>query len=248
LRHGATRRAGIASRCYNLYTVYSMLESLAPSLTLDERVYGELRRAIVASQLRPGQELVVTTVAEQLGVSRIPVMHACQRLVGEGFLVSNPRRSFVVSPLTESRIAEGFRVLIAIESIAVEAAVRQVTAERLQELTTLKEAARTFRRDHGTAVQNASDYRFHEAIWNAAAMPYVGHLCRVVFDHLEPARHLARPQIDVDVSAQEHQHIIDAFERRDAPAAQEAIRQHRIRGMEVAIAALQSAALPTIPR
>jgi DNA-binding GntR family transcriptional regulator len=79
-----------------------MLENLAPSLTLDERVYGELRRAIVNSHLQPGQELVVTTVAEQLGVSRIPVMHACQRLAGEGFLVANPRKSFVVAPMTES--------------------------------------------------------------------------------------------------------------------------------------------------
>jgi DNA-binding GntR family transcriptional regulator len=67
----------------------------------------------------------------------------------------------------------------------------------------------------------------------------------VVFDHLEPARHLARPQVDVDVSAREHQQILDAFERRDAPAAQEALRRHRIRGMEIAVAALQAA--PSAP-
>ena len=44
----------------------------------------------MAGTLRPGQELVVTTIAAKLGVSRIPVMHACQRLIGEGFLVANP--------------------------------------------------------------------------------------------------------------------------------------------------------------
>ena len=82
-----------------------MLEPIGASPTRDELVYTSLRRAIVEGSLVPGQEVVATTVAAQLGVSRVPVMHACQRLVGEGFLVANPRRSVTVPPLTERAIA-----------------------------------------------------------------------------------------------------------------------------------------------
>jgi DNA-binding GntR family transcriptional regulator len=225
-----------------------MLENLAPSLTLDERVYGELRRAIVNSHLQPGQELVVTTVAEQLGVSRIPVMHACQRLAGEGFLVANPRRSFVVAPMTESRVAERFSVIMALECLAIEAAAQHVTDDDLREWTRLKDEARTFRREHSTTVQNVADVAFHTAIWDRANMPYVGHLLRVVFDHLEPARGLARPLNDPDASVAEHEQLLEALSRRDPEAAKEAIRRHRQRGMRVAIAAIQAARqAPRVP-
>ena len=54
----------------------------------------------------PGRPVAVAHRGRELGVSRVPVMHACQRLVGEGFLVANPRRSVTVPPLTEERQEE----------------------------------------------------------------------------------------------------------------------------------------------
>ena len=88
--------------------------------------------------------VVATSVAAQLGVSRIPVMHACQRLVGEGFLVANPRRSVTVAPLTEERIAEGNEVLLALECVALEHAARRATREDLEHWAALNRAVRCF--------------------------------------------------------------------------------------------------------
>ena len=56
----------------------------------------------------------VSAVAHQLGVSRIPVMRACHRLVGEGFLLANPRRSLTVVAQTEARMVETVEVLLAL--------------------------------------------------------------------------------------------------------------------------------------
>lgn len=125
-----------------------MLGTIAPSPTRDELVYASLRRAIIDGSLEPGQEVVATTVAAQLGVSRIPVMHACQRLVGEGFLVANPRRSVTVAPLTEERITEGHEVLVALECLALEhvagratSALRQRTPASHQRVTSASRAS-----------------------------------------------------------------------------------------------------------
>ena len=84
-----------------------MLQQIQPSPTQNELVYATLREAVVDGTLAPGGEVIVSTVAAQLGVSRVPVMQACQRLVGEGFLVANPRRSLTVAPMTEGRILDG---------------------------------------------------------------------------------------------------------------------------------------------
>lgn len=217
-----------------------MLESLAPNPTLDERVYKELRRAIVSSALQPGQEVVVTSVAGQLGVSRIPVMHACQRLAGEGFLIANPRRSFVVAPMTESRIVESYAVLVALESVAVDGAARAATPALVRRWRQLKDEALAFRLRHAETEMNSADVELHRAIWDAAGMPYVGQLLRVVFDHLEPSRALARLRREPERSAAEHEALIDALAHHDTGAAQAAVRAHRGRGQERALAALHS--------
>jgi DNA-binding GntR family transcriptional regulator len=122
-----------------------MLEAIAAPPTRVELVYASLRNAIVDGGLEPGQDVVVTTVAAQLGVSRIPVMHACQRLVGEGFLVANPRKSVTVAPLTEERIAEGNEVLVALECVALEHVAARATKADLAHWEALNEAVRELR-------------------------------------------------------------------------------------------------------
>jgi DNA-binding GntR family transcriptional regulator len=219
-----------------------MLEPIGASPTRDELVYASLRRAIIEGSLAPGQEVVVTTVAAQLGVSRVPVMHACQRLVGEGFLVANPRRSVTVPPLTEERISEGNRVLASLECLALEEVVACMTDAHLAHWERLNDAVRAFRRPPGSLEMNVADYRFHAALWEAAGMPYLLQQIRRIFDHNEPARALGRLQPDPSRSSAEHDRLLEALRRRDSAGAQAAIRVHRAHGTARAVAALQERA------
>jgi DNA-binding GntR family transcriptional regulator len=216
-----------------------MLQAIDASPTRDELVYASLRKAIIEGSLEPGQEVVVTTVAAQLGVSRIPVMHACQRLVGEGFLVANPRRSVTVAPITEDRIAEGNEVLMTLECLALEHVALRATEDSLACWEELNNAVRAYRRPPGSYEMNVADYRFHSALWGAAGKPYLGQQIRLVYDHHEPARALARIYHDASTSSGEHEQILKALRHKDVASAQEAIRSHRIHGAERAINALR---------
>ncbi|MBI3971618.1 MAG: GntR family transcriptional regulator [Chloroflexi bacterium] len=217
-----------------------MLDALTPNPTLDEQVYTRLRQAIVEGHFEPGQDLVVTTVAAQLGVSRIPVMHACQRLVGEGFLIANPRRSLAVAPLTEARILEMFEVLVALECVALLHVAEQATEELIGRLEELNDEVRRFRREPGVQGVNMTDYRFHAFTWEAAGRPYLFQQIRTVYDHYEPARVLSRGQHNPIRSAEEHARIVDALRRHDAAAAQNALRVHREQSVQRALAALRA--------
>lgn len=212
-----------------------MLDALTPNPTIDEQVYTRLRAAIVDGQLSPGQDVVVTTVAAQLGVSRIPVMHACQRLVGEGFLVPNPRRSLTVAPLTEARITDGFEVLIALECLCMEHTARNATEALVAQWRQLNEAVLAFHREPGKLTVNTPDYRLHVALWEAAGRAYLFQQLRTVYDHMEPARVLSRIMHSPARSGGEHERLIDALARHDVPAAQDALRKHRLHGLERAL-------------
>jgi DNA-binding GntR family transcriptional regulator len=68
-------------------------------VSVADRVTSEMRRAIVAGRLRPGQEFSLRRIAEQLGVSFIPVREALRDLEAEGLVVTRRGRSAVVAPL-----------------------------------------------------------------------------------------------------------------------------------------------------
>jgi DNA-binding GntR family transcriptional regulator len=216
------------------------------SQTLEEAVYRRLRRAIVEGRLAPGQEVKVATTALEMGVSRIPVMKACRRLVGEGLLVANPRRRVTVRSLTEDQIVEGKVVLLALEFVALEQAAPRLTPAGLARLETLNEAVRTFRREPGSLTPNTPDHRFHEALWQAAGMPYLLQQIRLVYDHNEPARTLGHHRPDPERSAAEHAEVIQALRARDVPAAQAALHRHRERGTALQLDVLRTMGQKTI--
>jgi DNA-binding GntR family transcriptional regulator len=216
-----------------------MLDLIAPNPTRDEQVYARLRQAIIEGTLEPGQDLVVTTVAAQLGVSRIPVMHACQRLIGEGFLIANPRRSVTVAPMTQERIVEGTEVLLALESLALERIAERATDADVRRWTDLNVDVRAFRREPGSFVVNLADYQFHAALWQAARMPYLYQQISLVYDHNEPSRALSRLSHSPGRSADEHAAIVTALANHDAIGAKEAIRAHRLNGAERSLAVLR---------
>ena len=60
--------------------------------TLSDEVAERLRDAIRSGSIPPGSRLVEQELAEQLGVSRVPVREAIQTLVDEGMVRKSPHR------------------------------------------------------------------------------------------------------------------------------------------------------------
>jgi DNA-binding GntR family transcriptional regulator len=58
-----------------------------------------IRYEILSGSMKPGDELAQESIAEQLGLSRMPVREALQALEQEGFLVRLPNRHMQVSRL-----------------------------------------------------------------------------------------------------------------------------------------------------
>ena len=217
-----------------------MFDAIGLAPTLEDQVYDQLRQAIIERKLVPGQEVVVANVASQMGVSRIPVISACKRLIGEGFLVANPRRRVTVAALTAERIDEGKEVLLALENVVVEHVARRLTDADLAHWRRLNEAVRRFRRPPGSLTPNVPDENFHAALWEAADRPYLLQQIQLVYDHNQPARALQHRRPDPERSAAEHEAILAALERRDVAAAKAALRRHRDRGTAIQIDVLRS--------
>ena len=71
---------------------------MEPPTSISEAVTDTLRSAILNGQLKAGQKLPQAEIAEQLGVSRIPLRDALRRLEVEGLVLMDDRRGASVSP------------------------------------------------------------------------------------------------------------------------------------------------------
>jgi len=111
---------------------------------LADEVATHLRALIMSGRLRPGERVRLEEVAEQLGVSITPVREALLTLRGEDMVELEPRKGYVVAPLSKQDIVDVFTVQGDIAGeLAARAAVR-LTAEHLAELSTVdRKLART---------------------------------------------------------------------------------------------------------
>src|SRR6266536_3275384 len=104
------------------------LERLEPR-ALSRRIVDQLKRVIIAGELHPGDRVLETDLAEQLGVSRGPVREAFRQLEQEGLLVSYPHRGTFVATVPDDEIDEVYALRAHLEAYAA----RRVVTERREE-------------------------------------------------------------------------------------------------------------------
>ncbi|MEO8622727.1 MAG: GntR family transcriptional regulator, partial [bacterium] len=84
--------------------------------TLTGMTLDALRDRILRGGFPEGEPLRQDAIAEELGVSRIPVREALRQLEAEGLVTFNPHRGAVVTTLSLQEIAELFELRADIES------------------------------------------------------------------------------------------------------------------------------------
>jgi DNA-binding GntR family transcriptional regulator len=209
-----------------------------PRTNLNDRVYETLKARLVRRELAPGEKVSLHELASTLGVSRSPVHHALTRLVQEGLLSVKSRRGYYVTPLTESTIAEGYDVRLALELQAAERAIGCVDAEGLRRFRELHEetVAAVSHEDWDTA--NAA---FHERQVDLAGNALLSRFYRELSVNLMMQVIRGGKLEGGAYLATEHAAIVDAYEQEDLIAAHEAIRRHIGTGRRIALDALAAA-------
>ena len=179
-----------------------------------------LRNDIVSGELPFGSRLIIEDLATRYGVSHMPIREALRILHGEGLVVIEPNRGARVRPLYRGFIEDVFDVRCAIETMLARRAAERRQPEQLDDLR--RAAARL------EALVAAGDYaavplanrEFHRVINDAAGNP--GALPIVDSHWLLLAALLKRYGYGDDRFQrviEEHQHLIQAIERRDGHSA-----------------------------
>jgi DNA-binding GntR family transcriptional regulator len=211
----------------------ALLPSAAAHRTLEQLAYRDIRRAIAEGRLAPGQRIVASAIAEEAGISRIPVMQALRRLESDGFVRINPHRDVVVRALSPAEFRERFLIMAALEALCVREGAGRLAAAQLARLKALQREMAAARAGGHTARAVAADGEFHRLLWEAGGLPRAAELLQNIWDRGEYYRlimHARRGGFAAE-SLAEHAEIIKALEVPDVGRAVRAIEQHRLRAM-----------------
>lgn len=201
----------------------------APDLV--EQVYRALLDAISAGTLKPGQRVTQEELAEQLAVSRQPVMQALRLLKKDGFVQDAPVcngpagrcRGLQVTPIDPQWIGQVYEVRGALDALAVRLAAQRRTP--LDPALLAMGRAAVKRGDIKAMID--ADLAFHTALYRAAQNPLIEqsallhwhHIRRAMGEALQSAM-LREPVWD------EHEAIASAVARGDVNLAERLMQQH----------------------
>jgi DNA-binding GntR family transcriptional regulator len=202
------------------------------SVSQADRVAERLRDDIVTGARSPGDRLVERELADELGVSRVPVREALRSLTAEGLVVPRPRSWAVVREFTERDLADLVEVREALELMTFRlAAVRRTPAEaaELGEIAAAGLAAAR-RRDPTDARRLSA--RFHEYAVEVAG----NHLLAEVELQLRSRlRWLYAQHDDLVAVATEHAGLAEAVAAGDVGALPYLVSTHLATGHRLAL-------------
>jgi len=92
--------------------------------TLVHQVIDALVAGASEGLILPGDRIIEADLAEQLGVSRVPVREALRVLESQGIVVNEPYKGIRLTPVTPERIDQLIEVRVALETTAATRAIR----------------------------------------------------------------------------------------------------------------------------
>lgn len=165
-------------------------EPLAPvgSTSLAETVADRIVEAIAAGRFVPGERLVETDLAEELGVSRVPIREATRILASQGVVVSVPRRGMLVGNFDRAWAMQLHDARSAIERLAARIVADELKADP-GKVTRLNAAIERIEREvqypqNGWPSINKADIAFHDTVFDLAGSPLLSTLWSAISRHV----------------------------------------------------------------
>ncbi len=202
---------------------------------LREDVREAIVNAVILGEFAPGERIVETRVARQLGVSQSTVREALRELEHLGMIVSTPNRGVIVRPFARRDVLEMYEMRALLEGQAASLAAERLTDDDIVELQNIVDEMVRLGEAGDVRGVIARDVDFHARICVLADHTLLSRLWASVNPHLWT---IVAVQLLLDLPpervARRHQDVLDALRSRDPERAKQAMRIHLLELREIA--------------
>lgn len=199
---------------------------MAPRITV-EQVFDDLHGRIVRGELRPGDALSESRVAESVGLSRTPVREVFWRLAEAGFVRVVPQVGTFVAPINVLAVRDSQFVRETLECRAIgEAAERAGPADVVALRDGLAQQDRAMAASDFAAFF-ALDEAMHRSLMEIAGHPFAWQVIAGAKAQLDRVRFLSLGEREwPGMIMKQHHELVAALAAHDADAARQVMTAH----------------------
>src|SRR6266850_769597 len=187
------------------------MRSYSGMVTKQEHAYQTIRERILAGTYGPGFRVVIDALADELGVSALPVREAIRRLEAEGLIVFRPNAGAQVAPADPGQFEETMVCLAVLEGYATALAAPLMGKADVAKLREANEAMVDCMHRVDALGFSRANRDFHMAIYDRCPNPYLVELLRDTERRLDAIRRTVFTHIPFrgTESIEEHRKLID---------------------------------------
>ncbi len=201
-----------------------LLNTLKQRKTTPSLVAEILRNAILHGELKGGEQLRQAEIAEQFGMSRIPVREALRQLEAEGLVTFAPHRGATVSILSAKEVREIYEIRMLLEIGAMRFALPCLTEK---DLLKAEKVIEQIDREENSSKWTELNWKFHSTLYSAADRPRLMAMINNLHTNVAPYMRIYLSLMNYQRKSQEeHRQILEACKKKDESAAIEAIEKH----------------------
>ncbi|HVI51488.1 MAG TPA: GntR family transcriptional regulator [Candidatus Sulfotelmatobacter sp.] len=198
---------------------------------LHDAVYAELRWRLITGKIVPGIGLSTRGLAQELGVSPMPVREALGRLAAEGAVEIRSKRRITVPGMTEARFDDLLRCRLLLEPEAAKLALPSIDTEILRKLRGIDDRLDLTLSNGDVTGYMEANFRFHFMIYQASGPSILNQLIETLWLQFGPYMRVVYGRFGTRNLVDQHEVALDAIQVGDADALVRAISADIADGM-----------------
>jgi DNA-binding GntR family transcriptional regulator len=194
---------------------------------LDQKVYQIIKHQIEERKLLPGEKIPQEKLAQELGISRTPLIAALKFLEHEKLVEVRPRRGFYVRLFSSEEMVSIFEIREVLEGLSARRAARSISPA---EAATLRGIFSPFIEKEILDLQGyaKADRRFHTFIAQIGSREFLTAILQTLNIITLAYQNITSDGLirDPAETISDHIQIVDAICRHDAESAEHLMRDH----------------------
>lgn len=204
------------------------LRPLNSSSNLSEQTAAILRDAIKGGEIQPGTHLIEQDIAEQLGISRIPVRKAIEQLIEERLVIKNRHKGAFVHPYSPEELDEIYSLRVLLEQVVVERVMANWSVDKHEELQAIFDRMVEAEAVGDKQLLDDLDTVFHQTLWKMAKHGVLEEMLTMLRarSHLTYFVRDQRKLAHYSVFIEAHRSLLEALNRGDVMEARQEMKRH----------------------
>jgi len=206
-----------------------MEQLLKEHLSLSDRIFEIIEEAILNGSIGPGERIIETELAKNLGTSKSPVREALKKLEGEGVVDLLPRKGFIVKKIDRKSVEDFCEVMFIVEPPVAALSLKRRDRTVCKEFDKIMKDMRNSLSQKEYRLYLTLNRNFHGLFYELTENELITKIFRILYNQTDIFRstflytgeRLLR-------SMEEHLAIADAYQKGDQKLLERAVKNHLV--------------------